>query len=123
MKAPNFTDLANDHAQEGFQSYSYAVFMHPNPYYYKYYWWVFWKGSPCDGYQFLDTEYRLSTKQAFDLRKKLTLERESFLLYNSRFPRLDPINTPFDPQAKIWQGTEWAKAFDEDTDEEYKGFK
>ena len=123
MKRPSFIDLKTRHAKEGFHALSFAVFMHPNPYFYKYYWWVFWKGSPCDDYKFLNKKYRLSTKQAFDLRTNLASERESFYLYNSRLPRLDPVNTLFDQEAKIWQNTEWAKAFDEDTDEEHEGFK
>jgi len=123
MRTPNFKDLAKDIGHEGFQSRSYATFMHPNPHLYKYYWWIFWQGSPCEGDEFLSDRYRISTKQAFELMHKLREEQHSYWLYNCRLPRLDPANTPFDPKSKVWQDVEWAKPFDKDTDEEYQGLK
>ena len=123
MRIPSFKKLEEDHNREGFLSRSYATFMHPKPIFYKYYWWVFWKGSPCDGKEFLGNGYRMSTKQAFELMAKLESEHESYYLYNKQLLRLDPVNTPFDPDAGKWQGVEWAKAFDEDPDEEYEGHK
>ncbi|MEI6270623.1 MAG: hypothetical protein WCP01_17240 [Methylococcaceae bacterium] len=123
MRIPNFLELAEEHHREGFQAASYATFMHPKPFFYKYYWWVFWQESPCDGREFLTKRYRMPTKQAFDLTEKLASENQSYWLYNQRRPRLDPANTPFDPQAKLWQGVEWAKSFDEDPDDEFKGHK
>jgi hypothetical protein len=74
--------------------------MHPNPKFYKYYWWIFWKDSPCDGKAFLSKGNRLTTKQASNLMKKLDYESESYWIYNCRLPRLDPSNTSFNPQAK-----------------------
>jgi hypothetical protein len=62
-------------------------------------------------------------KQAFDLMEKLESIKESYWLYNARYPRLDPVNTPFDPQANLWKDAEWTKSFEEDTDEIFKGFK
>jgi hypothetical protein len=123
MRTPCFKRLEQEHNKEGFKASSCATFMHPKPFFYKYYWWVFWKESPCDGKAFLHKQYRLSTKQAFDLRRKLESADESYWLYNERLPRLDPVNTPFDPEASQWKNTEWAKAFDEDPDEIFKGFK
>ena len=123
MRLPSFKKLEEDHNREGFRSRSYATFMHPKPLFFKYYWWVFWKGSPCDGKEFLGNRYRLPTKQAFELRAKLRSEHESYWLYNRRLPRLDPANTPFNPHAEKWQGVEWAKPFDEDFDDEFKGHK
>jgi hypothetical protein len=35
---------------------------------------------------------------------------------------LDP-NNPFDPAAEKWKDYQWAPAYDEDSDEPYKGFK
>ena len=34
------------------QWYAGATFMHPNPRFFKYYWWVFWKESPVEGEEF-----------------------------------------------------------------------
>ena len=103
---------------------SYATYMHPNPRFYKYYWWVFWRGSACEGHQFRSNEHRLSTKAAFDLMHVLSKKKEPHIIYNSRLPRLGP-DTPFDPDSKRWPAdTEWAPAYDEDTDPICKdGFK
>lgn len=123
MRIPSFKQLQEDHDREGFRTSSYATFIHPKPLFYKYYWWVFWKESPCDGRAFLHKNYRMPIKQAFDLMEKLESIKESYWLYNARYPRLDPVNTPFDPQANLWKDAEWTKSFEEDTDEIFKGFK
>lgn len=123
MRIPNFKDLVKGIERKGFYSASYATFLHPNPHFYKYYWWVFWQGSPCDGDDFLSNRYRMPMKQAFELIDNLRKDQQSYWLYNKRLPRLDPDNTPFDPNAEIWQNAEWAKPFDEDRDDEYRGFK
>ena len=65
MRIPSFKKLQEDFDQEGFKTSSYATFMHPNPIFYKYYWWVFWKGSPCDGREFIRRNYRMPIKLAF----------------------------------------------------------
>ncbi len=123
MRTPNFKTLIAETDQKGFYSLiCEASFMHPNPRYYKYYWWIFWQGSTCDGLKFLSKKNRLSTKTAFDLIEKLKRDRQSYWVYNRKLPRLDP-NNPFDPNAKVWRKTEWAKSFDEDPDEEVNGFK
>lgn len=123
MRMPSFKKLAKDIERNGYQSRFCATFMNPNPRLYKYYWWVFWQGSPCDSEEFLSDRYRMPIKQAFELIHKLEEERQQHWVYNRRLPRLDPVNTAFDPSAEIWRDTEWALPFDEDTDEEYQGFK
>ena len=52
--------------------------MHPNPRFYKHYWWVFHTDSPCDGPAFLSDVYRLSTAAAFQLIERLQLAREPY---------------------------------------------
>ncbi|RIZ64940.1 MAG: hypothetical protein D0531_12175 [Methylococcales bacterium] len=124
MRIPTFKQLEADQLREGGVSYSYAMRMHPNPYFYKYYWWVFWKGSPCEGHAFLNSsKTRLSTKEAYELRNKLAEENLSYYLYNESYPRLDASNNPWDPSSERWNDTQWAIAYDEDTDEPYKGHK
>jgi len=123
MLTPNFARLKQEHDKKGFHAYSSATFMHPNPKIYKYYWWVFWKNSPCDGNAFLDKKNRLPTKKAFDLINKLVVDGESYWLYNCRLPRIDPANSPLNRHANKWKNIEWAKSFADDTDEEYKGQK
>jgi hypothetical protein len=122
-RTPDFRALRNETDNTDFHQFSFASFMHPNPRIYKYYWWVFWEGSPCDGDRFLTDRYRLPTEQAFGLIELLVAGRKSHWLYNTRIPRDDPDNTPFDPNADKWRGMEWAKSFEEDTDGEYNGFK
>jgi len=123
MKIPDFKTLANETKKKGFYwIFSEASFMHPNPRFYKYYWWVFWQGSPCDGRDFLNKKHRLPTKQYFDLIEKLHAEGQSYWVYNRKLPRRDPAN-PFNFNAKVWENYEWAPPFDEDTDEECRGYK
>jgi hypothetical protein len=70
MRVPSFVGIdkhkvqlaaASDHKQI---CENYATGLHPNPYLYKYYWWVFWSQSPVDGLAFLDKAYRLNTAEA-----------------------------------------------------------
>jgi len=123
MRVPSFKQLAADQQREGGVSYSYASRMHPNPYFYKYYWRIFYKDSPCEGHDFFErSDNRLTTKQAYELRNKLAAENLNCYIYNSSYPRLDP-NNPFDPAAERWKDCQWAPAYDDDNDEPYKGFK
>lgn len=123
MRVPNFEKLREQVAAGERGCHSYAKFRVPNPRFYKYYWWVFWSGSPCDGRAFLTAEHRLPTKAAFDLMQKLDADGELYWLYNTQLPRRDPGNTPFDPKAARWEGVEWAPAFDQDPDAEHDGYK
>jgi hypothetical protein len=123
MQTPNFEILKREMEESpGFSSKFYGSFMHPKPRFYKYYWWVFWAESPCDGREFRSKENRLPTKKAMDLIDKLKDEGQHCWIYNNRIPRLDP-NNPFDVDSKCWSDSEWAKPFDEDTDELYNGNK
>ncbi len=122
MHLPSFEVLENRIRDCGPDSQSYATFLHPNPSFYKYYWWVFWQGSPCDGLEFLSEQYRLSTKKAFEFRIQLKSEGKTYWLYNRQYPRLNPKN-PFDVNSIKWKDAKWAPSFDDDTDEEYQGFK
>ena len=90
---------------------------HPNPYFYKYYTRVFWKDSPCDGHEFLNSpDTILTIKKAFDLTGKLERKGLIHYTYSWSLPRLDPKN-PFDPNAEKWEWVDWAPAYDDDTDE------
>lgn len=123
MRVPSFKQLETDQQKDDGVSYSYACRMHPNPHFYKYYWWIFWKGSPFEGHKFLNSlETRLTTKKAYELRHKLTVENLSYYLYNESYPRLDP-NNPFDLTKEKWKNCRWAPAYDDDSDEPYKGHK
>jgi hypothetical protein len=119
MRIPNFEKIKE---KDSFLISSYATGMHPVPQFYKYYWWVFWEGSVCDGREFLCKENRMSTKKAFDLIEQLKKENKPCWVYNARYPRLDPKN-PFDPKSDVWRNVEWMLPLDQDTDEEYKGHR
>ena len=126
---PDFKRLerirASSEGAGGLQRYAGATFMHPNPRFFKYYWWVFWKESPVDGREFLSKSYRLSTAAAMQLLDRLRELNEPCLIYNTRHPRMDKANVPFpfNPESERWKDTEWAPAYDEDLDPVWNGFK
>ena len=115
MRTPNFEAIRRERAEgrSGFMFYTARV--HPNPRFYKYYWWVFWSGSPVDGEEFLEDEYRLSTAAAIALSAELRALGEPSWWYNHRLPRRDPAN-PFDADKTRWADAEWAPAYDDDPD-------
>ena len=119
MESPKFSIL-DDMRQKGKRCRSFAQTMHPNPQFYKYYWWVFWKESTAEGDEFLSENSRLSTSEAMKLVKRLEGEKEPCLLYNNRLPRRGSI---FDPASPRWQDAEWAPAFDDDKDDFWQGHK
>ncbi len=123
MELPSFKELSKENISAVSRISSYAENMHLNPYFYKYYWWVFWKGSPCDGGEFLEDKYRMSTAEAKRLMEKLKIENESFWLYNSHAPRRDPQNAPIDETHPVWKDANWAPAFKDDTDRSWNGFR
>ncbi len=122
MQIPEFNKLLAE-AKQGNPCKIFASKVHPNPRLYKYYWWIFWAGSPCEGKAFLTTPYRLSMRKAFILKAELDAADEPYWLYNIHLPRFDPEYMPFDPNAERWRDVEWAVAFAEDIDEVYLGFK
>lgn len=98
-----------------YQYFSQATGVHPNPRFFKYYFWVFWSGSPVDGPAFLETRYRLPFSATLELRAALESKGERYILYNRQLPRCDAAN-PFDLGAKTWGGREVALPYDEDPD-------
>jgi len=94
---------------------------HPNPRFYKHYWWVFHRGSPCEGNKFLTEPYRLNEFEARQLMRALDQKDEPYMVYNDYVPRKGV--SFFDPAAKKWKGVEFAPSFDDDTDPECEGYK
>ncbi len=90
-----------------------GTYVHPKPRFYKYYWWVFWSGSPVDGRAFLSAQYRLCIASAMQLIGELKERGEPTWVYNDKLPRRDPAN-PFRQDATKWK--EWAVSYDEDPD-------
>jgi len=111
MQIPNFQVFRQRNKGAG-----YARGIHPNPYFYKYYWWVIHAGSPCDGEAFLGDEFRMAYREAAELIDRLEAEGKPFWLYNRKLPRADLRNTPWDFGAYPWKDHEWAPPYDADPD-------
>jgi hypothetical protein len=120
MKIPSFEALR---LQPPGEVHSYAKRMHPNPRYYKYLWWVFWRNSPCDGNAFLTDEHSLRTADAMALMDQLILANESHWIYNRVSPRDDPGVAPFDRNAPKWKNARFASPLAKDGDPEWRGFR
>lgn len=102
----------------GFGSIIYAQNMHPNPLFYKYYWWVFSKYSEDEGNDFLTDKNKLCTYDAVMLVDALQKENCSFIIYNKKCPRKGN-KTPFDKSKDL----DWAPDYYDDTDPEWHGHK
>ena len=122
MRIPSFDALRAESVDDGIGS-SYASNMHPNPRFYKYRWWVFWRDSVCDGRDFLDDEHALCTADAVALINKLNSACESHWIYNRQIPRHEPGTTPFDRTSDKWRDHSFSVAFDDDTDPHWNGFR
>jgi len=94
---------------------SYARGVHPNPHFFKYYWWVFRNESPADGTAFLSDRYRLSTAAAMSQLQTLSEMKEPCWIYNQKLPRAG-LGTPFDLKHPRWASAEIAPGYDDDRD-------
>jgi len=120
MRGPSFKALKEESTGEPCAIYCEALYSwrDQNPLFFKFYWWIFHKDSPCEGGEFLDDKYRLTTKKAIDLMQQLDANKQTYFIYNHRFPRLDPENTPFDMNSERWKGSKFVMSFADDEDEE-----
>lgn len=94
-----------------------GTFLHPNPKFYKYYWYVFWAGSQAECSDFFVDAPRFAIAAAHDFMSQLAAKGEPYIVYNIQLPRLDPAN-PFDFNAPKWRKikAEWALPYDSDPD-------
>ena len=99
---------------------SYAVYLHPNPHFWKYKWNIFHDKSP-EGKQFFKTP-ELSTKEAMDLIESLKSHDKGCLIYNRRLPR-QGMDVPFDFSNYKWADYEIAPAYEDDLDPVWTGHK
>jgi len=125
MRVPSFKRLKEKSTGKACAIYCGALFSwrEVNPLFYKFYWWIFHKDSPCEGSEFLNDKYRLTTKKAVDLMKRLHREDQTYFVYNRKYPRLDPENTPFDLNSERWKDQTFVMSFADDEDEEIFGLK
>lgn len=123
MLSPLYKNLKSKAFDEQACSISFAQNMHPNPLFYKYLWWVFWRESPCEGDAFLQDENALCTAKAMRLIDELTARNERHFIYNSGRPRYEKGVTPFDPVHPRWEGVEFCVPWSQDPDPEYMQHK
>jgi hypothetical protein len=99
--------------------------VHPNPKFYKYYWWVYPANSPyeCAKDVFYKPEYRLTTKEMMDLCAELDAKGISYAYVNSQRYRLGNQHWDYEAIKKRQPEIEFALSYDEDTDIEYEGHK
>ena len=96
--------------------FMYGNNVHPVPEFYKYDWWIFWEGAPVDGDDLIFSEnYRMNISEANLLYDRLMKEKAVFFMYNRKRPRRDCM-TPFNPNAKRWEGLCWAPSLKDDLD-------
>ena len=103
-----------------------AVFgedFHPNPYFYKYTYCVFWRKSPNDGGIFLHhPKNKLCLYDTQALIEKLRAQNEIYWLYNGTILLRNTPNSLLsiiDRTSPRWKNTDFnqlAPSFDEDTD-------
>ena len=122
MRIPSFDVLSKQTLDDGI-SQSFALRMHPKGKFYKYIWWVFWRGSACDGREFLSDTHALCTADAMTLIEKLSMQNERHWVYNRQTPRDQPGVTPFDRQSAKWRLHKFASPFDDDPDPEWHGHR
>lgn len=82
--------------QGGCQQLFMGNFLHENPRFYKYYFWIYHRETPIEGRGFFDNRYRLPIKQAYDLIDQLEKANEPCIIFNQRIPRWDSVLVQFD---------------------------
>ena len=116
-KIPKYRDLEIFKCKNVGRVLSYASSLHPNPFAWKFHWWVFNRNSTVDGLEFLEMKHSLCTSDYVRLMSELESRGEFCLLYNRSMPRRDAKRSPFDPDSPYWNAeTEWAPAYDDDSD-------
>ncbi len=118
-KAPYYQSLVNPYSDKIVQT-NYGSRIHPNPYYWKYQWRVFYQNSP-EG-ELFGEQSPLSTYEAMNLIKILKSNDEPFHVTNWKLPRKDD-NNPFDISNARWKNQAFAPSFDDDADRVWYGFK
>lgn len=90
--------------------------VHPNPRFFKHYWWIFHRDSPAESDDFLTDKYRMRHGTAMSWLEEWSSERGEVLVYMRRIHRLGP-GTPFIPSSHI---PVWAPSYDDDPDPPWK---
>lgn len=123
MRIPSFKELAKQRAEGEIRGMSYAMRLHPNPFFYKYTYCVFWKNSPNEGGLFLSSsKNELCLYETQALIEKLRAQNEPYWLYNGQILLRNAPNrllSIIDRNSSRWKETDFnklASSFEEDTD-------
>ena len=98
----------------------YGSFLHPNPAFYKYYFYLFTEESVHEGKDFFCPENRLCIAEYERRSQEIRDAGDLAYAYNSRHPRRGEA-TPFDPSHPKWADAEWAPPLSEDPDPAVEG--
>jgi len=120
MRLPSFAQFRQEKKwwKTGFAFQGYWV--HRNPEFYKYYFYVFTEDSPEEGRAFFRKENRLCIHDYLERKAEINARKGLAWVYNVRLPRRGPA-TPFDENHPRWKDAEWAPPLDEDPDPPVKG--
>ncbi|EHP30520.1 hypothetical protein SMGD1_1997 [Sulfurimonas gotlandica GD1] len=96
-----------------------------NPKLKKRYFWIYHYEMPYESAKevFWKEEHKLSFKKAMDLMDKLEENKIPYAMISNTFHRLGTKVFNYEKLKQEWPDMKFAVSFDEDTDEEYKGFK
>jgi hypothetical protein len=96
--------------------------LHPNPRLWKYHWQIFTCDSPWEEDDFFENSIRLSTANFFSCIDQYSEIGVSCIVYNKRYPRLDP-QSPWDLKNKKWDNVSFHSSWEDDTDPVWNGHK
>jgi hypothetical protein len=115
MMRPQFENLDRARTSgDGGPKY-YGRFIHPNPEFWKYYFYVFTPDAEVEGDAFFCDANRLCIHQYQRRAAELKSSGKVGLVYNERLPRRGP-ETPSDEDHERWSDAEWAPPLDKDLD-------
>jgi len=117
MQSPSFEKLAQrkDLGVTGVRFY--GRLMHPNPAFWKYYFYLFTDEADVDGQAFFRDENWLCVHAYRKQVDRINRAGDLAWAYNERHPRRGP-DTPFDENHPRWKNAEWAPTLNEDPDPE-----
>jgi hypothetical protein len=115
MLQPHFEVIQREKARGKRGVSYYGRFLHPNPKFWKYYFYFFTDAAEKEGEDFFCVENRLCISSY--KKRVATFDREEDLafVYNQRHPRRGS-ETPFDESHERWEDVEWAPPLNEDPD-------
>lgn len=115
MSAPRYDKIRRDKERGGTGVRFFGRFLHPNPQFYKYYFYLFTVDSPQEGKAFFNRANRLSIAEYEQRCREIEDTGDLAYAYNRRLPRRGDA-TPFDEDHPKWEDAEWAPPLKEDPD-------